>query len=103
MRLVVYSVYDVAVGAFMPPFFLTANGQAMRNFGDAVADPQSPLSKHPGDYKLMRLAEWDDSSGAFISEGNPVQLCTGSDFVSAPASVSEGLRDFPAREVARRG
>lgn len=83
MRLVVVAVFDAAVQAFMTPIFVQAKGQAIRSFGDAVADPQSPMSKHPTDYRLQFLGEWDDQTGEFLpGDGQP--LANGGDFAARP-------------------
>ena len=49
MKMVVYSVFDVATGAYMRPFFLQSDNQAMRTFCDACIDPQNEIAKHPPD------------------------------------------------------
>lgn len=54
------SVRDAAVGAFMQPFFAKSKQEAMRSFGDAVIDPKMEFIKHPNDYSLHFIGEWDD-------------------------------------------
>lgn len=66
MQLNVYAVYDRAALAFMQPMFLQADGVAQRAFMEALSDPQTQFCKHPMDYKMMRIATWDDASGLFV-------------------------------------
>jgi hypothetical protein len=81
MRLIVCSVFDTAVGAFAPPFFCQALGQASRVFGDWVNDPATPLSRHPGDYRLYHLGSWEDQTGDFMPL-EPAVIANGADFVA---------------------
>jgi len=63
MILKMFSVFDKAVGAYMQPFFAPSVGAAIRMFSDAVADKDSNLGRHPGDYTLFHVGDFDDSSG----------------------------------------
>lgn len=62
---VVLAVKDLALGSFLPPFTVPAVGVAVRQFGDEVKSSDSPLSKHPEDYELWRLAMFDEDKGSF--------------------------------------
>lgn len=83
MKLKAFSVFDVKVDAFMPPFFQPTNGSALRHFADAVNDPQSQLSRHPEDYKLCCVGEFDDATGLITPPADlaVVSLGFGSDYV----------------------
>lgn len=74
MRLKAFSVFDEKAGAFMPPFFSTAVGQAVRSFGDGVRREDSPLSRHPEDYRLYLVGEFDDEKGQLVALDGPCQL-----------------------------
>ena len=80
MKMKMFSVYDIKAEAFMVPWFMPAQGQAVRAFADLVEDKNSMVGKHPGDYRLTLLGEFDDSSGEFIPSG-VVSLGFGSDYV----------------------
>lgn len=79
--LVACAVFDSKVGAYSPPFFVKTKGEAIRSFTDACADDNLPFKKHPGDYRLFLLGEFDDNSGLLTAVGNPVPLI-GADEVS---------------------
>lgn len=66
MKLVVFSVLDKAVGAFLQPFFSRSKGEAIRSFTDAAGRPDEPFMKHPDDFVLYFIGEFDDSSGLFL-------------------------------------
>lgn len=76
MKLIVCAVYDDAVKSYMTPVFQQTDGQAIRGFMDAVnSEKQSQMTAHPEDFSLFKLAEYDDSTGAFTNL--PVPECLG--------------------------
>lgn len=80
MKIHVFSILDEKSKVFSQPFFMTAKGQAVRAFSDLVADKNSAIARHPEDYRLYLLGEFDDLSGAFVSLPQPEYLYAGSDF-----------------------
>lgn len=60
-----YSVYDNKALQYHPPFFASTDGAAVRMIRDLVADPNSSVGRHPGDYVLYCVGTWDDQKGAF--------------------------------------
>lgn len=82
-KLFVVSVYDSATEAFGTPLFVPAVGGAIRGFTDAVNDPAgaSDLCKHPADFVLFSLGEFDLSTGLFFT-GVPAQLVRAVDLKS---------------------
>lgn len=60
MKLLMCSIYDGAVAAYLPPFYARSKNEASRIFADAVLEPNSPYNKHPADYTLYALATFDD-------------------------------------------
>lgn len=61
----VCAVFDNAVKAFSRPFFVRSRGEAMRSFIDECGNEKSELSKHPSDYSLWLIADFDEESGMF--------------------------------------
>jgi len=80
MLLNVYSIIDEKAKCYSAPFVMPHNGQALRAFGDLVQDKTSAIAKHPGDYRLYKLATWDDHSGQF-SSSKPEFLAAAIDFI----------------------
>ena len=70
-KLKVVSVYDSAMEAYMRPFYTPTEAMAIRSFSDEVnrKDENNPLSKHPTDYALHCLGEFDEDTGEFSKEG----------------------------------
>lgn len=73
MKLQVYTVFDRAVSAYLPPFYVRAKGEAIRSFTEACSDPQKNFGKYAQDYGLVYLGEFDDSSGIFTCS-DPVRV-----------------------------
>lgn len=65
MNYTVVTVNDRALGAFMRPFFAPNVATARRSFADEVNRPDSEMNKHPEDYELHLLGEWDDETAVF--------------------------------------
>lgn len=75
MKVKVYSIFDVKVGAYNQPFFAQSDGAAVRMFTDTVNGPVDPktgmknhIAAHPEDYRLDRLGTFDDEFGALVSD-----------------------------------
>lgn len=82
MKLKVFSIFDVKAKVYSNPFFMPQSGQAMRAFGDLVVDEKSEVCRHPEDYSLFQVGEYDDNSGIFDKTFQvPVFLCKAVDFV----------------------
>ena len=67
-----YTVYDSKSESFTPPMANRTRGEAIRGFTDEVNNPNSMLNKHPEDYTLFELAEWDNSTGQIIPLDTPL-------------------------------
>lgn len=79
MILQMCTVHDTATEMFGRPFFMVATGQAVRSFRDEVNNPDSEFSKHPDDYSLYHLGQYDDNTGGFELFGRPTLLVRGKD------------------------
>ncbi len=82
MILKAFAVYDVKSCTFSPPFFVTEPGVAIRNFSDVCNDPNSMIFRHPEDFDLYMLGEFDDFKGEFDNI-KPVNLGKATNFVKS--------------------
>lgn len=83
MKFGVYAIEDIKIESFSAPFTSPNNNTAMRQFGDVATDPNTNINRHPDDYRLCRLGEWDDQSGEFTSE-KPTTLAWAKDYHGGP-------------------
>jgi len=81
----IVSVKDRAAEVFNRPFFVPHRNVAVRDFTDEInrAAADNPLNKHPDDFDLYLLGQFDDSNGAFIREGAATVLVRGKDVVQS--------------------
>lgn len=66
MKIKMYAIYDSAAGAYLQPFFFHQDGLALRAISDCVADPSHNFAKHPDDYTLFYIGEFDDQTGDIV-------------------------------------
>lgn len=67
MQLRAFTVYDSKVEAYLRPFFMHTDAEAIRAFKDTVNDGQSPFCKHPEDFTLFAIGHFDESDGHLAS------------------------------------
>jgi hypothetical protein len=81
----IVSVKDRAADVFNRPFFVPHRNVAIRDFTDevnrSVADNQ--LNKHPDDFDLYLLGQFDDNNGTFVAEEAPLVLVRGKDVLQS--------------------
>ena len=68
MRSNVYGIYDNCVMGYITIFTEREDKVAERNFKIALTDEHNIMSKSPSDYRLVRLATFDEMSGLFVNE-----------------------------------
>lgn len=57
-----YSVRDVAIGHYGPPFLARSDSEAKAILRDAM-EPGSVLARFPRDYQLYRIGEMNEKDG----------------------------------------
>ena len=72
-----YPIYDTKAEWYSQPFYSRANGEALRNFSIMMTDPKHTTSKHPADYTLFEIGEWDDKNCKLIQLKAPINLANG--------------------------
>lgn len=64
----VYGIFDRCVNGYITTFNERDDKVAERNFKIALSDPNNIMSKAASDYRLVRLAEFDEKTGLFENE-----------------------------------
>lgn len=89
MILRAFSIYDTKAEFFSPPFFMVSNGEAVRAFKDLANDTNTSIGRHPSDFRLMCLGEFDNLSGSFNDSSEKMaSLGYASDYVNSPSGVT---------------
>lgn len=74
MLLQAFTVFDSKAEAYLPPFYMSTKGQAVRAFTDSANDPNHAFHKHPEDYTLFLVGTWDDATAFIHLEKTPVPI-----------------------------
>ena len=85
MLLSVVVIRDSAAGAYMRPFYVVSEGQAIRSFQDEVnrKAEDNIMFSHPEDFELFLLGTFDDVDGSFSLLKAPKSLATAKNLVFA--------------------
>ena len=89
MRLKCYTVYDGKVAAYLPPFYCRADGEAIRMFAESVMSEGHQFAKHPEDFTLFYIGEYDDETAKVECVITPVSLGTALEFLAGRAQVEK--------------
>lgn len=84
----VYSLLDTKVGLFGVPFCQLHDEQAIRSVRGLCQDMQTVVAQYPDDYKLMKIAVFDDNTGVFVNPALQEDLGVVSSFLSLRARPS---------------
>lgn len=64
MMLLAFALYDTKAQFFSSPMFFGARGQALRAMIELGGDLSTTVGRHPADFVLYEIGEFDDQSGA---------------------------------------
>lgn len=86
MEIRVFAVRDMKALAFLQPFFSQSSMSAIRAFGDACEQKDTPFNKHPEDYVLYEIGGYNDDTG-MLTAVSPVRMlgCASDFLVKKPA------------------
>lgn len=73
----IYAVYDSVSETYSPMNLHYTRGEAIRSFEMAVQSPESMISKHPSQYTLFELGEYDLVSGEITVYDSQVSVING--------------------------
>ena len=65
MILKIFVIFDSKAGAYLPPFFMHAEGQATRAFSNMANDRSTQIGLNPEDYTLFEVGTFDDNTAQF--------------------------------------
>lgn len=58
-----YAIYDMKSRQYASPMLAVNDEVALRMFEEIAADKSGQVGRHPDDYQLILIGEYDDSSG----------------------------------------
>lgn len=75
MSKVYYAVYDRKAETYSQPFLEIKDGTAIRAIQDIVINNKDhAFAKHPSDFSLHRLGEFDEISGVITAQNKPTKI-----------------------------
>lgn len=96
MKLRAYCIYDNKALAYHPPFFAGTDASAVRSLQDVCNDMNTTIGRHPGDFALYCVGEFDDASAYFVSAHPIVHIVDAVTLVS----TTQNLPLFKENEAA---
>jgi hypothetical protein len=81
MKYKIVSIYDSVADCYQRPFFVASVAVAVRSFTDECSNPDSMLNKHPKDYHLFVIGEFDDET-ANLTPVKPMSYGSAQDFIA---------------------
>lgn len=79
----VYAVYDLKALVYGPPMCFETNPAAVRFFTDLANDKSGNIGKHPTDFVLFEIGQYDDTNAELGATIPPVKLGLASDYLEA--------------------
>jgi len=77
----IFTLRDKKAAAYSPIFVHPTIGLAEREISDLANDPQSTLSKHPDDYTLFAIGQYDDLQAQLKSYDQPQFIAEVTDLI----------------------
>lgn len=76
MKHLVLTIFDVKAKAYLQPFMSLTMGTAIRQITDCLTDENHQFAKHPADYTLFHIYDFDDNTAIYtaIPDQAPIKL-----------------------------
>ena len=100
----VFSIYDQAADAYLPPFVLPRVEMAKRTFEQCINSKDHQFNLAPQDYTLFLLGNWDDETGRYSLRESNTSLGNGIEFLrpelaDSPEELTNGkAHQSPSRQ-----
>lgn len=87
----IFAVYDTKAQLYNAPFMLNTKGEAIRGFSDIAKDDNSQIGRHPEDYVLFELGEWNDLNAQYNLYDAPQSVVVAIELLElkTPTAVNE--------------
>lgn len=82
-KLKVFTIRDSKVDACMRPFFAQSTKEGIRIWEDSVNSPDSGFFKHPEDYFLYEIGEFDPALGRIYPHTDPIALSSATEVIKS--------------------
>ena len=80
VKKIVITTYDKKAHRYGELYCFNSKEEAIRAFGDGISQSGSQMNRHPEDYQLVHLADFDFVHGVVVGSSERVVLADGFDF-----------------------
>lgn len=77
----IFSIFDYCADVYCTPFVMDSANLAIRSFSDYCVVPDTSIFKHPEDYALFQLGEYNKQTGRLFSFDKPRLLLRASSVI----------------------
>lgn len=74
-----FTIFDTAAQVYSPPFFQKSKGLAIRAFSETATDQSTSIGRHPMDFTLFIIGEYDDQTGRMTHNNTPEPIIKASE------------------------
>ena len=92
MKQNMYAIFDTCSGVYDGPIPGKADAHMIRSFSDLAINADHPIGKHPEHYALVKVGQWNDSTGEVTDYQNTTMI-TGLEAVANSKGIVKDLED----------
>ena len=92
----VFAVYDSKAGIYKRPFMALTTAHGIRLFEDACCTADTEVARHPGDFTLFEIGEFDDNTGTYTMRSAHLNLGKAIEFVNKGL---DNIKPLPPKNV----
>lgn len=78
----IFSIKDRAIDGYGDPFAQPSTQHAVRWFRDLINDASTPFAKHPDDYDLYTVGDYEETKGLLEPLKIPELIARGKDLIN---------------------
>lgn len=101
MKMFVYTIYDIAAGVYLRPFFARSDDESIRSFARIAENKEDIVGQSPQDFTLHRIGTWDDKEGELVGE-TPKKVVTALEVLAASRAIKSGQEELFAHDETPR-
>lgn len=84
----IYTIYDTKAKIYNKPFYIINDDVALRTALDLVNDQKSDVSKHPEDFIMYRIGQYEDTTAVFDLNEHADIICHFNQLSNEPEATS---------------
>lgn len=92
---IIFSIYDSKAEFYLPLVLFNSKGESLRNFADAVNNPDTMLSKHAADFTLFEVGSFDNTTGEIALLETKINLGNALEFQETQAEMFAAIQNAP--------